>query len=117
MALNEIKSKPLARRLTGVFSEGPLGYNDEVFCDNKKIGFIVNANRFISGNGSIGLAMLDIPYAVSGIPCFEVLLKGEKAPLKTVSPPFIRNRSLYIDPQIHAYQERETISFPPITGE
>jgi aminomethyltransferase len=116
IVLNDIKSRPLTRRLTGVLSERPFRYNDEVFCDNKKIGFIINASRFISGNGSIGLAMLDMPYAVSGISCYEVLSQGDKAPLKTVSPPFIRNRSLCVDPQIHAYQERETISFPPITG-
>ncbi len=114
--LLEMKNRPIARRLTGVIGKDPFQDNDGIYYSDKRIGFIVNANRFVSGNGYIGLALLDMPYAVSGIPCYEIFSQGEKTPLMTVSPPFIRNRSLYVNPQVHAYQERDTIPFPPITG-
>ena len=116
--LKAMREKPLARRITGVYSECTLVEGMPVFGegDARVIGTIVNARRFLSGPGHIGLAMIDMPYAVSGIDFYRVNDGENEAPLLTVSPPFVNNRSLYVDPQVHAYGDRNSIVFPPVCG-
>ncbi len=113
-ALQKMKGSTLARRITALISEAPLQEKQKIYFKDENIGYIVNANPFISGNSYIGLAMIDIPYAVSGVPLYRVESESERYAVKTISPPFVNNRSLYVDPQVHAYVDVDTISFPPL---
>jgi glycine cleavage system aminomethyltransferase T len=113
--LEKIREEPLQRRLTAIFSDSPFYEKEKIYYDQREIGFIVNAYRFLSGNGYIGLAMLDRPYAESGIPYYNTQNEAQSALICTVSPPFINNYSLVVNPQIHSYMDKDEIKYPPLT--
>jgi glycine cleavage system aminomethyltransferase T len=115
-ALSKTRQAPLARRLTGVHSRQAINPRDMVYYEGKVIGRIMNAHRFLSGDGYIGLAMLDRYYAESGIPGYQCQGAEEKSRIRTVSPPFVNNFSLAVDPQIHSYLDKDDIVFPPISA-
>jgi hypothetical protein len=65
----------------------------------------------------IGMALLDLPYAYSGIDAYTVEADGESQTrvfIQTVSPPVINNRSLYVNPQKHSYTTRSSHTFPAL---
>ena len=41
---------------------------------------------------------------------------GSTVKLRTVSPPMIDNRSLFVDPRKHAYRSRAEHAFPPLVS-
>jgi aminomethyltransferase len=108
------RRRTLQRRLTAIACAECIEEGRNVLFGENRIGTVVNAAPFHSGTGFIGLAMLDLPYAESGVNSYHVLAAERRVAVRTVSPPFVNNRSLYVDPQIHAYQEAETIPFPPL---
>jgi len=114
--INEIRKNPLQRRLTAVFSMGVLNKDFKIYHENQNIGYIINANKFISGEGYIGLAMLDLPFAESGISKYKIFSPSGNYDMQTVSPPFVNNFSLVANPQIHSYAEKGDIPFPNLTG-
>jgi glycine cleavage system aminomethyltransferase T len=116
--INTMRAKPLVVRLTAIASAYPLNEGMSLFCEetNKTIGTVVNAGLFYSGSGYCGLAMITMPYAVSGFGYFFTVSNAIKKPVRSVSLPFVNNRSLYIDPQLHSYDERMSIHFPAQSG-
>jgi hypothetical protein len=111
-----MRAKPLAARITAVHSAQPLYESQRLFCDGEEapIGTVVNAHRFLSGPGHIGLAMIEPPYAVSGCDFYHTNDGRGETAVSTVSPPFVNNRSLYVDPQVHSFCDRDGIVFPPL---
>ncbi|MCA9573231.1 MAG: hypothetical protein KC656_35590, partial [Myxococcales bacterium] len=58
--------------------------------------------------GVLGLAMLDIAWAHPGVDAYRA---GEHA-IRTVSRPFVLNRSLFVRPQTHSWRTRDSIPYP-----
>jgi glycine cleavage system aminomethyltransferase T len=75
---------------------------------DRTVGDVLRASPSLHGDGAIGLALVDLAVAHSGI---DALTAG--VPLRTVSPPFVANRSLFVKPQQHSWADRATIPFPP----
>lgn len=99
-------------RLTGLIGEGALAAGDAIRFGDREIGVVANAGYAPLRSDWVGMALLDLAWAWPGIGPLQI---GEGEVLaRTVAPPFLRNRSLYVNPQIHAYATRNEDAFPPI---
>ena len=111
-ALQQRQREGATRRLTMVLGSNPFSPGDAVHCDGNSIGVVVNAGFCAPRNAWAGMALLDRAYAVSGMNSYQVLHAGAEAPLRTVSPPVICQRSLFVIPGQHSYRRRSEYNFP-----
>ena len=102
------RKSALRQRVTAVRSTHALRTGDEVRHGDRVIGAVLDAERSLTLGDSVGLALLDLPYAHSGIDRYT----ANGAPLRTVSAPFVNNLSSYVNPQRHSYAARHEIAFP-----
>jgi glycine cleavage system aminomethyltransferase T len=101
------------RRLTGLRCDRPIREGDTLKHGDVEVGTIVRATRSHTLGEWIGAAMIDMAYAHSGIDSYLARhTNGEMTPLATVSPPFVVNLSLFIDPQRHTYADRGNVFYP-----
>lgn len=82
--------------------------SDVVIFEGSAIGTVMLWEPCQHGEGVIGLLAVDEALAHPGIDAFS----AGGVPLRTVSPPLIANRSLYINPQHHRFAEQDAIAFP-----
>ena len=113
-ALSRKRDRGIRRRLTCLVSDAPVGVGDTVRCDGASRGRLVNAGpSFVRGDW-VGLALMDLEYALPGVDTLRV--GDQEARARTVAPPVLNNRSLYVNPQVHAYASRASDDFPPLVG-
>ena len=113
-ALRERRASP-AGRVTSVVSPKPLAIGAPVTYQGRLIGRLINAGFSESRSDWVGLALLDLPHAHAGLWGYLAEVDGREAPLRTVAPPLINNRSLFIDLQQHSWSTRQQDSFPPLS--
>lgn len=77
---------------------------------SRTVGVITRAAYSHVRGEHIASALVDRELAHGGI---EGLRAGD-AVLRTLAPPLIDNRSLYVDPRRHAYRTRDEIAFGPL---
>jgi aminomethyltransferase len=112
-ALQERRAAGVAQRLTCVVSAAEVALGDVVRLDEAPVGTVVNAG-FSSVRGDwVALALLDRPVAHSGLRGLTVA-RDRSPELRTVSPPVLNNRSLFVNPQKHRYRTRDTLEFPSL---
>lgn len=97
-------------RVTAFVSDAPVAAGATVFCEGEPIGTVCQTLSSITLARWIGFAALQLPYAHSGISGYVV--GEEKQPIHTVSPPFVNNKSLMINPRKHNYQDDRDITVP-----
>jgi glycine cleavage system aminomethyltransferase T len=105
-AIREHRERGLSRRITAMSVAGPASTGADVTLDDAVIGSVIASVP--GGEGSRGFAVLDMPFAHSGIDRY--LVAGQSS--RTLSPPFVLNRSLFVDPQKHEYARRAEIGLP-----
>lgn len=103
-ALQALRERGIERRVTGVRGTS-LARGTIVTLEEQPIGSVIVPSR----DGTFGLAMIDTALAHAGLNAFA----AAGSPLRTVSPPFVNNRSLYVKPQRHTWADRARIPFPP----
>ncbi|MEZ4447019.1 MAG: hypothetical protein R3B72_48515 [Polyangiaceae bacterium] len=106
-ALRE-RRRDQARRLTAFRSDRVPASGADVILDGAVIGEVVWAEASPTLDVVVGAALIDLPYAHSGIARFTA---GGLA-LATVSPPFVNNQSLYVKPRRNRYADRASLAFP-----
>ncbi len=111
-ALRERRKAPLAQRLTCLVSHAPMHVDDVVRHRAAELGPIVNAGYSPIRDDWVALALLDAEYAYPGIDDFAV--GTETISARSVSPPVVNNRSLYVNPQVHSYATRHETDFPTL---
>lgn len=111
-ALSSLRAGGPARRVTYVISEASIAEGDRVLYGGAQIGHLLSTGYCPIAQKHVGIALLDRPYYHAGIDLFTAGNEGAK--VQTVSPPVLVNRSLYINPQRHAYATRERDKFPPL---
>jgi glycine cleavage system aminomethyltransferase T len=111
-ALREHRKVPVTRRLTCLVSDSPMQVDDVVRHGGADLGQIVSAGFSPVRDDWVALALLDAEYAYPGIGDFRVGM--ETAIARSVSPPVINNRSLYVNPQVHSYATRHETDFPAL---
>jgi glycine cleavage system aminomethyltransferase T len=113
-ALRERRLQGARRRLTTVLSPGELTIGDAVVLADQPIGMVVNTGYCAARRAWVAAALLDRPYAVSGIDRYAAVHAGVQTPLRTVSPPVVCQRSLFVTPGQHSYLRRAEYAFPQL---
>ncbi len=113
-ALLERRRAGPTARLTMLTTGEPIEVGAAVRAGDRRIGMIVNAGDSGTREEVVALALLERAYAASGIDLYTVESSAGRVPARTVSPPLINNRSLYVSPQLHSYAAREQEAFPPL---
>ena len=108
------KKKGPKERLTGITSNDRLDYGAKIIFEDLTIGRIVNAGYSHIRNEWIGLALVQTDWAYPGIDRYKATRDSILIPIKTISPPFLNNRSLHVNSQIHSYHNRNEYEFPPL---
>jgi glycine cleavage system aminomethyltransferase T len=93
-------------------AEASLLAEDSVWFEGMSIGQVLSAGFSPVAEQHVAVAVLDNPYCHAGIDRFTAGTDG--VAVTTVSPPVLVNRSLYINPQRHAYATRERDKFPAL---
>jgi aminomethyltransferase len=109
-ALARRRAEGIRRRVTTALSPGAVAAGDRVLDGGREAGTIVNAGRCTPRGEWVALCLLDVAVAWPGLS----LATPAGAPLATVAPPVLRNRSLFVSPQRHAFATRERDEFPPL---
>ncbi len=107
-ALQERRARPGGRRSVALRSSAVLSVGDTVMLEGRSIGTVAVAASDLGGAGGIALALVERPLAHSGIDSFTV----NGAPVLTGSPPFVDNLSLFVNPQVHSYANRDEVPRP-----
>ncbi len=113
-ALAERRARPDRRRLTAFRSEACLHDRAAVTAGDETVGEIVRACPTLAGEGSFGLALIDVAMAHSGVEHFRATHGEGSAAMRTLSPPFVVNHSLFVKPMEHSWEARDEIPFPPV---
>lgn len=116
-ALEARRRAGIREQLVCVVGPGPFAAGDPVAFEERPIGRIVNAGRCELRGEWIGMALVEVALAHAGIPGLEAGGPGVSTPLRTVAPPVLSNRSLFVQPQRHSYLTRAEVEWPPIAGE
>lgn len=112
-ALRKRQQEGVTQRLTMLLGQGDLIAGDTVFCGDAPIGVIVNAGYCAIRREWAAMALLNRPFAVSGIHAYHAEHDGSQVSLRTASPPVICQRSLFVTPGQHTYRNRNEYRFPP----
>ncbi len=113
-ALRARREAGVTRRITAMDSEGPISEGDTVFSGDEPIGTVLRAARSVTLGDHVAIGLLDLAHAHSGIDSYTVVHAGHIVPVRTVSAPFVNNRSLFVNPQLHAFARRAEIAFPEL---
>jgi aminomethyltransferase len=111
------RAEALRRRLTWATSDHPLSVGDVPLVDGEPIGEIVHALHDPVTEQWVAIALLPISIAWAGHLLRLASSSGRvhDAPIvRTVSPPLLHNRSLFVSPQRHTYLGRSHDTFPEI---
>lgn len=113
-ALARRRSQGPRERLTCLIGESAIHGGDTVTLDGTPVGRVVNAGHSSARGAWVALALIDIAWAHPGIDAFHVHGQNGDVQARSVSPPVINNRSLYVSPQLHSYRTRDEFDFPPL---
>jgi glycine cleavage system aminomethyltransferase T len=107
------RRKEWTKRAVLVGSRGRLAGGDRVFSGSVGAGHILHAAYSFDRREWLGLALIDLGLAHPGV-ALECRTAEGAIPARVRSGPAINNRSLYVDPQRHAYATRAEDAFPPL---
>lgn len=112
--LRERRAQGPSERLTCLVAPEAISQDDPVCYEEQVVGRLVNTGFSPVRGDWIGLALLARAWAHAGIAGLWVPRDAGHVPVRTVAPPVIDNRSLFILPQKHSYLTREEHRFPPL---
>lgn len=104
----------VAVRITTLVADRPIAVGDRVRAASGEGGHVVNAGWSPARGDWIGLAMLPLEVAHPGLDGFSVETRDGTVAARTVAPPVLNNRSLFVSPQLHAYATRHELHMPSL---
>jgi len=114
-ALERRRAAGITRRATFLASPTQMAVGDAVMRDGAERGVVLNAGLSPLREDWVGLALMDLDHAFPGVDALQVGSEaGSRGSARTVTPPVLTNRSLYVNPQVHSYASRHDDHFPPI---
>jgi aminomethyltransferase len=99
------------QRVTCLLAEGSPAEDAAVEYDGQVVGRVLASGESPVLGRVVTVALVDLPLAVPGLQGF--VAGGHAA--RSVSPPVLNNRSLYVSAQRHTWADRETAGFPPLS--
>jgi glycine cleavage system aminomethyltransferase T len=98
-ALRRRRAAGATQRTVAVVSEHALAAGDVVTLSGRPIGVLLDATWSMTCARFIAMALVDVAYAYAGVEAYEV----GGARVRTVSAPFVDNKSLYVNPYRDTY--------------
>jgi glycine cleavage system aminomethyltransferase T len=114
-ALRARRAQGAQARLTAVSAPASIAAGDPVGFEGERVGELLNTGASLRGDW-VGLALLELPFAHPGIDRFVASTSAGEVPLRSLSPPLIPNRSLFINLQADSYRTRCDRPLPPGVG-
>jgi glycine cleavage system aminomethyltransferase T len=114
-ALARRRQEGIRRRLTCLEGPTAMASGDAVSHDGEAVGAVIHAGPFTLREGWVALSLMDLEYAFPGIP--DLRVGDREVEARSVTPPVVNNRSLYVNPQVHSYASRNEDDFPLIVPE
>lgn len=108
------RARGIASRVTTLVAERPIACGDRVLAGREDIGHVVNAGWSPVRGDWVGLALLSLPFAHPGVGGIGIATAGGSIAARTVAPPVLNNRSLFVSPQLHAYATRHELHVPAL---
>ncbi len=105
--LDVVRQRGIEQRITAIKGEA-FSMGDTVVHQAEAIGRVVAATDCPQIGSHVGLALMDLDWAHSGLQ-YQI---GE-ASVQTVSPPFVNNLSMVVKPQLHTWANRDALEKPP----
>lgn len=115
-ALARPAAEPPRLRTSTLLGAEAMQVADEVFLDGHPVGRVANAGYCWHRAEHVALALIETRLAQPGIATFRVG-SADGPVARSVAPPVLNNRSLYINPQLHSYATRDEVDFPPLVLE
>lgn len=97
-------------RATMIVSPSEIRADAAVELDGERVGTVLHAGPSHTRGDWLGLALFEPAVAHAGLEGFTC----GGAPVRTASVPAVNNRSLFVDPQRHAWATRDREAFPPL---
>jgi glycine cleavage system aminomethyltransferase T len=113
-ALKAHRESGAMERVTCAIAKQSLQPGQVVSNAGQAIGRVLRAEYSPMLEANVAMTLLHRAHAYSGIDAYTVEADGQAIPIRTVSPPVLNNRSLYVNAQKHSYATRSNHSFPPI---
>jgi aminomethyltransferase len=104
-------------RLTCLLAEGELTVDDRVAHEGREVGRVVNAGFSHLRGDWVALALLETAVAYPGLEFTRPSAGDRAGVLRSVSPPVLDNRSMFVSPQLHSYRGRDELDAPPLAGD
>jgi aminomethyltransferase len=112
-ALRRHRAAGVGSRLTTLVAPRAVAAGDPVRLGAARVGRVLSAGWSVVRGDCVLLALLDLACAHPGLSGFEVG-ETEPVPARSVTPPLLNNRSLFVSPQLHSYATRDEIQLPPL---
>lgn len=93
-----------------IASASEIRTDSSIGLDGARVGSVLHAGPSPTRGDWLGLALLDLSVAHAGLSGFT----SDGAAVRTISAPAVNNRSVYVDPQRHAWATRDRDAFPPL---
>jgi acyl carrier protein len=110
-ALAERRARGVSQRLTHFTSAKTMSPGAPVDSAGQTIGKVLASAHSTVRGDAVGVALLDLPWAQAGVDVYRV----KDTPIRTVAPPHLDNRSLYVSPLHHSWAARASEVFPALT--
>lgn len=110
----ELRARGITHRAVLVASDHELHAGDEVRCGDTPIGRVIHAHYSPTRGDHLGIARLSLSYSAPGLGAYAAIHEDAGVEVRVVSAPAVNNRSVFVDPQRHAYRTRATQDFPPL---
>ncbi len=103
------------RRLVHAISSSEVAVDAILELDGELVGRVEHAQRspLLSSTSEVWVALASLDVALAH-PEIDLVHARTGAALRTVAPPVVDNRSLYVSPQRHAFASRAGDEFPPV---
>jgi glycine cleavage system aminomethyltransferase T len=112
-ALRRHRAAGAGSRLTTLVAPRAVAAGDPVRIGAARVGRVLSAGWSVVRGDCVLLALLDLGCAHPGIRGFEIGA-DEPVPGRSVTPPLLNNRSLFVSPQLHTYATRGELRLPPL---
>jgi aminomethyltransferase len=112
-AVRRRRAEGVKRRITCLLGQGPLQAGMDLFYRGSLVGQIVNAEFSAVRQEWVAHGIVDPRLSRPGLDGFSAGTSSG-ARLRSVLPPVLNNRSLYVNPQRHSYKTRAEASFPEL---
>lgn len=114
-ALRRRRADGIRRRIACLVGDGPVQAGMNLRFGERTVGHVVNAEFSTLRQQWVAHGVLDTRLSRPGITGFSVG-PGSGPVLRTVLPPVVNNRSLYVNPQRHSFRTRSTVTFPELVA-